>query len=165
MCPLEKSQIWSSCSHVLGLVRCFVTMHDPLPPRETPAANSVRRALVVDDHEDSAKSLELMLQSLGFETEIAGDGIDALRRAAAYQPDLLLLDISMPKLDGYDTCRVIRAQPWAQDVRLVAVTGHDPEGLRELAEKAGFDAWLLKPVDFADLRRVAGTEDACNLKS
>ena len=96
----------------------------------------------------------MMLRSLGFETDVAGDGIDALRRAAAFKPDLLLLDISMPKLDGYDTCGVIRAQPWAQGVRLVAVTGHDPEGLRERSEKAGFDAWLLKPVDFDDLRGV-----------
>lgn len=97
----------------------------------------------------------MMLRSLGYETEVALDGIEALRRAAIVKPDLFLLDISMPKLDGYDTCGVIRAQPWAGRVRLVAVTGHDPQELRERSEKAGFDAWLLKPVDFAELQRVA----------
>lgn len=125
------------------------------PSNEPSVPNAKPRALVVDDHEDSARGLALMLQTLGYETEIAADGIDALRQASVYKPDLLLLDISMPKLDGYDTCGVIRAQPWAQNVRLVAVTGHDPLELRERSEKAGFDAYLLKPVDFADLRRIA----------
>jgi len=112
--------------------------------------------LVVDDHGDSAKWLEMMLQTLGFETEVAVDGIDALRRASSFRPDFYLLDISMPKLDGYDTCGVIRAQPWAHGVRIVAVTGCDFGELRRRAEKIGFDAWLLKPVEVEDLRRVVG---------
>lgn len=128
-----------------------------LPPSDSASVTppAARRALVVDDHEDSARGLEMMLKSLGFETDVALDGIDALRRAAVFKPDLLLLDINMPKLDGYDTCGVIRTQPWAHSVRVVAVTGHEPEKLRERSEKAGFDAYLLKPVDFADLRRIA----------
>ena len=113
-----------------------------------------QRALVVDDHEDSARGIEIMLKSLGFETEVAGDGIDALRRASLFKPNLFLIDISMPKLDGYDTCGVIRAQPWAQGVRLVAITGHAREEVRERAQQAGFDDYLLKPVEFEDLRRV-----------
>lgn len=122
---------------------------------EPPADPTRPKALVVDDHEDAARSMELMLQSFGYDTEIAGDGIEALRKAAAFQPDLMLLDISMPKLDGYDTCGVIRAQPWAANVRLVAVTGWDPQELQDRAESAGFDAWLLKPVDFSALERIA----------
>ena len=113
------------------------------------------KALVVDDHEDSARTLELMLQSFGYETEVATDGIDGLRKATTFHPDLLLLDISMPKLDGYDTCGVIRAQPWGAKVRLVAVTGWDPQELKERSEAAGFDAFLLKPVDVAELKKVA----------
>lgn len=131
-------------------------MQTPPPPvvpdSESPTA---RRALVVDDHEDSAMALAMMLRSLGFETEVATDGIEALRLAGTFQPDLLLLDISMPKLDGIDTCGVIRAQPWARDVRLVAVTGHDPDSFRERPGMAGFDAWLLKPVDLIDLQLIA----------
>jgi len=115
-----------------------------------------RRALVVDDHADSANCLRMMLEILDFETEVAGDGIDALRRAAVFKPDLCLLDISMPKLDGYDTCGVIRAQPWAGQVRIVAVTGHQSKDLRERAGKAGFDAWLLKPIEGDDLRQAVG---------
>lgn len=113
------------------------------------------KALVVDDHEDAARSLEMMLQSFGYETEVATDGIDGLRKATTFHPDLLLLDISMPKLDGYDTCGVIRAQPWGAKVRLVAVTGWDPEELKERSEAAGFDAYLLKPVDMSELKKVA----------
>lgn len=124
---------------------------------DSPATQPVskRKALVVDDHEDSARGLEMMLKSIGYETEVAMDGIDALRRAAVFQPDLFLLDINMPKLDGYDTCGVIRAQPWAGKVRLVAVTGAAHDEVQQRSEKAGFDAYLLKPVDFADLRRIA----------
>lgn len=127
------------------------------PPPVTPdsASPTTRRALVVDDHQDSAMALAMMLRSLGFETEVATDGIDALRCATTFQPDLLLLDISMPKLDGIDTSGVIRAQPWARDVRLVAVTGHDPDGFRERSGTAEFDAWLLKPVDLIDLHPIA----------
>lgn len=96
-----------------------------------------------------------MLKSLGYEVIIAGDGIDALRHATAFKPGLVLIDIGLPKLDGYDTCGVIRSQPWGSQTRLVAVTGKDPEELHQRAGKAGFDTWLLKPVDFDDLRRIA----------
>ena len=72
-----------------------------------------------------------------------------------FKPNLFLIEISMPKLDGYDTCGGTRAQPWAQGVRLVAITGHAREDVRERAQQAGFDDYLLKPVEFEDLRRVA----------
>jgi len=113
------------------------------------------KALIVDDQEDTARTLELMLRSIGYDTEVANDGIDGLRKATSFQPDLMLLDISMPKLDGYDTCGVIRAQPWASMIRLVAVSGWDPQELKERSEAAGFDAFLLKPVEFAALEKVA----------
>jgi CheY-like chemotaxis protein len=122
---------------------------------DSPVPSNRPKALVVDDHADAARGLELMLQAFGYETEVAGDGIEGLRKATSFQPDLMLLDISMPKLDGYDTCGVIRAQPWAAKVRLVAVTGWDPQELQSRAESAGFDAWLLKPVDFAELEKIA----------
>lgn len=121
---------------------------------ETPASKSSRFALVVDDHEDAAKAMELMLQSLGWSTQIAGDGIEALRFANAEKPDLVLLDISMPKLDGFDACGVIRAQPWAQNVRVIAVTGLQEDEVRERSQTAGFDGYLLKPVDFERLKKV-----------
>lgn len=113
-----------------------------------------RRVLVVDDHLDSARSLEMMFDALGFEAQCATDGIDALRKAASFRPHLVVLDISMPKLDGYDTCGVLRAQPWATDLRLIAITGWKSDELGEKSKAAGFDAYLLKPVDFDALKKI-----------
>lgn len=130
-----------------------VFMSHPLTSAESSSLSyKGSRALIVDDHEDSARGLAAMLDVLGFETEVAMDGIDALRHATTFQPDLLLLDITMPKLDGYDTCGVIRAQPWGKSACLIAVSGHSPEELRERAGKAGFDAFLSKPVEMSSLR-------------
>ncbi len=122
---------------------------------ESSASKPARHALVVDDHEDAARAMELMLQSLGWTTQIASDGIEALRFATAEKPDLVLLDITMPKLDGFDACGVIRAQPWAQNVRVIAVTGLPEEEVRQRSQTAGFDGYLLKPVDFENLKKVA----------
>jgi CheY-like chemotaxis protein/two-component sensor histidine kinase len=88
----------------------------------TPVPNR-RRVLVVDDNRDAALSLSMMLQLMGNETKTAHDGLDAIDVAAAFLPDLILLDINMPKLDGYDAARQIRAQPWGIHVVLVALTG------------------------------------------
>lgn len=112
-----------------------------------------RHALIVDDHQDSAQGLALMLEALGYKTEIAANGIEALRKATASQPGLVLLDIGMPKLDGYDTCGVIRAQPWAGKTRIIAVTGKSWEEVQERSESAGFDDCLVKPVDFSTLEK------------
>ena len=114
------------------------------------------RALIADDHEDSARGLEMMLRMIGFETQIALDGIDALRKAKTFKPMLLLIDINMPKLDGFYTCGVIRVQPWAQQARVVAVTGYHDKNIETRSKEAGFDAFLLKPVDFSVLIRVIG---------
>jgi len=92
---------------------------------------------------------------LGYETEVAADGVAALKKANELQPDLILLDIQMPKLDGYDACRVIRAQPWAKDVRLLAVTGQEKTMVRHQSAEAGFDGYLLKPVEFDALKKIA----------
>lgn len=117
------------------------------------AESSERYALIVDDHQDSAQGLALMLEAMGYRTEVAADGIEALRKAAVSQPKLVLLDIGMPKLDGYDTCGVIRAQPWAGKTRIIAVTGKDPEEIQQRSESAGFDGYLVKPVDFSILQK------------
>lgn len=110
-----------------------------------------KKALVVDDSDDSARVLELMVQSLGYETLVAEDGVDALRKANEFQPNVVLLDLTMPKLDGYDVCRVIRAQPWAEQVKIVAVTGRQKDEIHRKSQEAGFDGYLLKPVGFSTL--------------
>ncbi len=118
------------------------------PVVEKPGQSSSRRILVADDNVDSAQSLELLLKSLGNAVNTANDGLQALEAAEAFRPDVLLLDIGMPKLNGYEVCRHIRAQPWGKEVILVAMTGWGQEEDKLRSHEAGFDLHLVKPVDF-----------------
>lgn len=108
---------------------------------------SAGKALVVDDHEDSAAAVAIFLRDLGYEVRIATDGIDALRQANRFHPHLVLMDLGMPKLDGFDACGVLRAQPWAAGLCLLAVTGFPEDVVRSRAKESGFDGYLLKPFD------------------
>jgi CheY-like chemotaxis protein len=117
-----------------------------------PAAG--HRILVVDDNVDAAGSLAMMLKLMGHEVRTAHDGLEGVEAAAAFRPDVILLDIGMPRLNGYETCRRIREQPWGKDVAVVALTGWGQEEDRRRSEEAGFDAHLVKPVDPAGLERL-----------
>jgi PAS domain S-box-containing protein len=106
-----------------------------------------RRVLLIDDNEDAAESLALMLGADGHEVRTGFSATDALEMAAAWQPDIMLLDIGLPGLDGYEVARRLRAQPALASMRLVALTGYgQPDDIRRSAA-AGFDAHLVKPVD------------------
>jgi len=106
-----------------------------------------RRILIADDNRDVAESCQIMLQILGHEVEKAFDGVEALEKAEQFRPDLIVLDIGMPKLNGLETARRLREQPWARDTILIAMTGWGgDEDKRESAE-AGFNVHLVKPVD------------------
>jgi PAS domain S-box-containing protein len=113
-----------------------------------------RRVLVVDDNVDSAASLEMLLRIDGHETLVAHDGPGAIAATERFRPDIVLLDIGLPGLSGYDVCRLIRAQPWGRTVVLVAVTGWGDERDRGRSRDAGFDFHLVKPIDFAALGTV-----------
>ncbi|MFO1430108.1 MAG: PAS domain S-box protein [Candidatus Competibacteraceae bacterium] len=115
------------------------------PGRES--APTRRRLLVVDDNRDAATSLSLLLEVIGHEVAIAYDGLEAVTAAATFRPDIVLLDLGMPKLDGYEAARRIRAQPWGKQMILIAVTGWGQEGDRRRTQEAGFDYHLVKPVD------------------
>lgn len=117
-----------------------------------------RRVLVVDDNQDSAESLAILLKGTGHEVHIAHDGLEAVEVAATRQPDLILLDIGLPTLNGYEVARRIRAEQRHRGVTLVAMTGWGQEEDRRLAEEAGFDAHLIKPVDFAALAPLLSRE-------
>jgi CheY-like chemotaxis protein len=106
------------------------------------------RILIVDDNEDAATSLALLLNIAGNETLTANDGLQAIESAAKFRPDVILLDIGLPKLDGYDACRRIRQQPWGKNMVLVALTGLGLEYRREDSPYIGFDHHLVKPVEF-----------------
>jgi PAS domain S-box-containing protein len=120
------------------------------------AAPVRRRILVVDDNEDSAMSMALLLTGMGNETRTAHEGLEALEVGATFLPEIILLDIGMPRLNGYETARRIREQPWGQSVKLVAVTGWGQEADRRRSQEAGFDHHLVKPVDPAALSKLLG---------
>jgi PAS domain S-box-containing protein len=113
-----------------------------------------RRVLVVDDNRDAAVSLAMMLELMGSEVRTAHDGLDGVDVAAAFHPDVILLDIGMPKLNGYDTCRRIRGQPWARGVVIVALTGWGQEEDKRRSQEAGFDSHLVKPIEPAALEKL-----------
>jgi CheY-like chemotaxis protein len=113
-----------------------------------------RRILVVDDERDNAMTMAMLLQAYGHSPEVAHDGLQACERAAALQPEIILLDLGLPDLSGYDVCRRIRLQPWTTQPYIVALTGWSHEADRERTREAGFDLHLVKPVDPEELLRL-----------
>jgi signal transduction histidine kinase/ActR/RegA family two-component response regulator len=116
-----------------------------------------KRLLVADDNHDAATSLGILLNDAGYDVRIVADGGQALEMAAQFRPDIALLDIGMPRLNGYDVARQIRAQPWGREVLLVALTGWGGAEHRQQTAQAGFDHHLTKPVDPAALTRLLAT--------
>ena len=124
-----------------------------LAGRDGPGAKRLShgRILVVDDNRDSADSLAMLLRFKGNDIRTAHDGVEALEVAEMFHPEIVLLDIGLPKLNGYDVARRIRQQPWGRDVLLIALTGWGKEEDRRLSQEAGFNFHLVKPVDLAAL--------------
>ena len=110
--------------------------------------------LVVDDDRDSAETLAVLLRVEGYRAETAYDGVEALRVAESCQPQLVLLDISMPEIDGFDVAAKLRERTWARNLRVVAITGWNRVDDRERARMAGFDEYLVKPLDLERLKAV-----------
>lgn len=118
------------------------------------AGGRKHRILVVDDNRDSADSLAKMLRMTGHETLTAYDGLEAVQTAAAYRPEVVLLDIGLPKMNGYEAARHIREQPWGRGMALIALTGWGQEEDKRRALDAGFDHHFTKPVEPAALERL-----------
>jgi signal transduction histidine kinase len=139
-----------------------ITVRLPLAPALHPSTSAAatprlpgdaapHRILVVDDNADAAEAMALMLRMSGHEVELAFDGVEALRVAEAFTPDVVLLDLGMPRLNGFDTARTMRAQPWGRDIRLIALTGWGQPKDRHETLEAGFNAHLVKPVGHEEL--------------
>jgi len=139
------------------VVRLPIIAESPRPPSKPagsePTPVTARRILVVDDNRDSATSLALLLKLNGNETYTAYDGLEAVEAAATLRPDLVLLDIGLPMLNGYEAARRIREQPWGKSMTLVALTGWGQDEDRDKSRDAGFNSHLVKPVDLAVLMK------------
>ena len=132
-------------------------INDPPPPKQNALAknladcNSALRILIVDDNRDSATSLAMLLKKMGNDTRSAYDGQEAIQIANEFQPEVILLDIGLPKLNGYEVCRRIRKEPALDQVVIIAQTGWGQEGDRQRTSDAGFDHHMVKPLDTAAL--------------
>lgn len=128
------------------------------PPTETPrnvlGTGPQRRILVVDDNRDSAITLAEMLRLLGNEVAMAHDGIEAVERAGEFRPDVILMDIGMPKLNGMDATRCIRQQAWGRTITIIALTGWGQESDRAQTKEAGCNGHLVKPLSLAELQKL-----------
>jgi CheY-like chemotaxis protein len=113
-----------------------------------------RRILVADDFPQSAEILARLLRQDGNEVQIAQNGIEAVEAAAEFQPDVAVLDLAMPKLNGYDAARLIREQPWGKRIFLIALSGWGHQLDRQRTKEAGFDAHLTKPAKYETLAEV-----------
>ena len=113
-----------------------------------------QRILVVDDNRDSATSLAMLLRLSGNTTELAHDGLEAVAKAESYRPEVILLDIGLPEMNGYDVCRTIRAQPKGKEIVIVALTGWGQDDDRRQSHEAGFDGHMVKPVDYGALLKM-----------
>ncbi|MGY6217337.1 response regulator [Methylolobus aquaticus] len=106
------------------------------------------KVLIVDDNADAANSLAALMQIAGYETRVAYDGKQGIEVAASFRPEVLLLDLGMPGMNGYDACRHLREQDWGHDIFVVALTAWGQPGDRQKSAAAGFDAHLAKPTDY-----------------
>jgi CheY-like chemotaxis protein len=134
-------------------------MHPQTDDAVRVSSSNRRRVLVVDDNRDAATSLSVMLGLMGHESKTAYDGLEALEVAEVFRPDLILLDIGMPKLNGYDTARRIREQPWGKRVVLVALTGWGQDEDRRMSQAAGFDLHVVKPIEPAELKKLLASSN------
>ena len=112
------------------------------------------RVLMVDDNVDTVQSFSVLLRELGHEVETAHDGPEAVRAAIEYQPDVVLLDIGLPGLNGYEVAKQIRRQPVLRNATLVALTGYGQESDQQASIEAGFNHHLIKPARLVQLQQI-----------
>jgi DNA-binding response OmpR family regulator len=129
-------------------------MQPACPGTDTPRDEAPLRVLVVEDDEDTAASMALLLRLDGHEVRVAGEGGAALREAQDRPPDVVLLDIGLPGLDGYEVAKRLRERAAGKQPLVIAVTGRDQDEARRRSAEAGIDLHLLKPADPDGLRQM-----------
>jgi signal transduction histidine kinase len=135
------------------VIRLPLAKYDEEQVREAAVSASSARILVVDDNADAADSLKLLLQLDGHRVEAALSSAEALERVHSFKPEIVLLDIGLPDMDGYEVARRIRAMPALAGVQLIALTGYGQSEDKERAKASGFDDHLIKPVDYSALQQ------------
>jgi PAS domain S-box-containing protein len=136
------------------IVRLPVLSKPSVAAQPKPAASEPspeRRILIVDDNVDAADSLAMLLEITGNKTYMAHDGVEAVEAIEEHRPEVVLLDIGLPRLTGHEVCRQVRQQPWGKDIVMIALTGWGQEDDRRQSEEAGFNGHLVKPVDYDKL--------------
>jgi CheY-like chemotaxis protein len=129
-----------------------VTIEPVAKPLPVPAEPRIsRRVLVVDDNTDNAELLKILLEEEGHETFMAHDGVEGLAAAERLRPDVVLMDLGLPRIDGFDACRRIREQSWGKQILMIAITGWGQDVDRRKSQEAGFDHHLVKPVEASDI--------------
>jgi len=126
----------------------------PIKPHSGKLEVRSLQILVVDDEVDNAETLAMLLRLHSYSVRVAFDGLQALREVEAAQPDVILLDIGLPKMDGFQVAQRVRAMKAHKPPLVIAVTGHGQEEHVRRAQEAGFDLHLLKPIRFDELQAV-----------
>jgi CheY-like chemotaxis protein/two-component sensor histidine kinase len=152
----ESTGLGMGSTFVMRLPAVLESSHCPQPQAEGPAHMSPPslRILVVDDNRDAADSLAMLLRTTGNDIRTAYDGLEAVQVASEFRPDVVLLDIGLPKIDGHEVAQRIRKEPWGRPMCLIAVTGWSDETDRARSRAAGFDHHLVKPLDTGHLAQL-----------
>jgi CheY-like chemotaxis protein/two-component sensor histidine kinase len=144
---------------VIRLPAVLESTQCPQPQAEGPVHMSppLLRILIVDDNRDAADSLAMLLRTTGNDIRTAYDGLEAVQVASEFRPEVVLLDIGLPKIDGHEVAQRIRQETWGRQVCLIAVTGWSDETDRARSRAAGFDHHLVKPLDTGHLAQLLGS--------
>jgi CheY-like chemotaxis protein len=156
--PPTPAQASACSASVQGISAGMARVSHATPPA---AQNRGQRVLVVDDNTDAAASLALLLEMEDYEVCTAADGEEAIEHARTFGPQIIFMDLAMPRLDGLEAARRIRALPQSEHVRIVALTGWGQEADRQRTRDAGMDHHLIKPVSLDALQSVLRTLDPC----
>ncbi|MEZ6086923.1 MAG: response regulator [Pirellulaceae bacterium] len=121
---------------------------------EAASASELKRILVVDDNVAAAKLLAIVIRKIGHDVQVANDGRQAVQIGGEFKPDIVIMDIGMPIMDGYEAARAMRREPWGKEIELIALTGWGQDDDRQRTTQAGFNRHLVKPVEPDTIRSI-----------
>jgi CheY-like chemotaxis protein len=150
----ESAGVGQGSRFTITLPLAIVTEAPRATVAGTVAGRGPRRILVVEDNVDAADAMQMLLRQMGHEVQVVNDGAEAVGVARSFRPDIVLLDIGLPGMDGYEIAGRLRALPETSSARMIAVSGYGQQKDRARSQAAGFDRHMVKPVDPAQLTEV-----------